>query len=198
MRIIRYPCFFRNAIKRINTKEKVLYITFDDGPTVEITVKVLEILEKYKAEATFFCLGENANKFPKILEKIKTAGHTIGNHGYSHKNAFKTTKKLWLENAINYSLISDSQYFRPPYGNIYPSQFHKLSKKYKIILWDVLSYDFDKNLSPETIQKIILKYIRNGSIIVFHDTDKAAKNMFPTLQFTLKHFSELGFVFKKL
>ncbi|MDR2835938.1 MAG: polysaccharide deacetylase family protein [Bacteroidales bacterium] len=195
---IRCPYIYRQAYKRIKSNDKKLFLSFDDGPTSEITDLILNILEKNNSKATFFCHGKNADYFPEIIEKIKKSGHQIGNHGYSHKNAHKTKKKLWVEDALKKSIVSESEYFRPPYGKIFPSQFKKLSKKYKIVFWDVLTYDFDKNLSVENIKQILKIKVRNGSIIVFHDSEKAKDRMLPALEFTIQYFSNLGYEFCSL
>lgn len=195
---IRYPKVFYKGLRRINKEEKTIYLSFDDGPTPIVTEQVLEILKKHNAKAIFFCTGINANKYPEIIEKIKIAGHSIGNHGYSHKNAFKTQNKDWLNDNFKESSVSDSIFFRPPYGKILPWQYLKIKKKHKIVFWDVLSFDYNEDYSIEKINSIIKKHTRNGSILVFHDKDKASKNMLPSLEYCLVHFKEKGFEFKAL
>lgn len=198
MKIIRCLWCFRNAIKRIKTREKTIFLTFDDGPTPIVTEKVLNLLEKYNAKATFFCLGEKAEQNPEIIKLILEKGHSIGNHGYYHQNAFKTSKKLWVENITKKSLVSPSKLIRPPYGNIFPSQFYQLSKDNKIVFWDVMTYDFDATITIAEIKKIIVLFVRNGSIVVFHDTAKAETKMLTSLEFLLKYFSELLYNFEKI
>ena len=194
----RYNWFANGCIKRIKNPEKVLYLSFDDGPNPEITPKVLELLKKYSAKASFFCIGKNAEQYPDILNLIKQNGHTIGNHSYSHLNAFKTSKTEWLNDVFKQSPISESHFFRPPYGKINPFTLKQLKLKYKIILWDVFSYDYNQNITLPRIKKLITKTVRNGSIIVFHDTEKAKKNMLSSLAFTLEYFSGKGYRFEKI
>lgn len=184
-----------------NTKKKV-YLTFDDGPIPEITEWVLEELKKHNAKATFFCIGDNINKNPQILKKVITAGHAIGNHTYNHLNGWKTTTEAYLENIkrceelIQQSGINlKSKFFRPPYGKIKTRQAKEISKLgYKIIMWDVLSADFDQNLSQEACLKNVLSNTESGSIIVFHDSAKAFQNLEYALPRTLAYLNENNFI----
>lgn len=196
--IIRCPRYFRKCLKRIDNKSKILYLTFDDGPTPKITEEVLNILEKYNAKASFFCLGKNAETYPNIIQKIYNTGHVIGNHTYSHANAIKVSNKKWFENVLKKSPVSEAKYFRPPYGHLLPWNYYKLNKYYKIVFWDVLTYDFRKDISITTIENIINKKVRNGSIIVFHDSNKAAPKMIPALIYTLELFTKKGYKFDHL
>jgi len=195
---VRYPKIFCKGITRIKTNSPALFLSFDDGPNPTTTEKVLSLLKKHNARAIFFCTGENANKYPEILEKIKAEGHTIGNHSYSHKNALKVSNERWLSDVYKKSPVSESEFFRPPYGKILPWQSHQIRKKYKLVFWDVLSFDYRRDLTSDRICEILRNKVRNGSIIVFHDSVKAAPNMFPALEFTLEHFSSMGFGFKSL
>lgn len=195
---VRYPKIFKNGICRIKSSSLQLYLTFDDGPTPLITEKVLALLDKYNAKASFFCIGENAVKHPEIIEKIKQNGHNLGNHSYSHFSIFKVPGKIWFSDILRTSPVSDSQYFRPPYGKILPCHYKLLKRKYKIVFWDVLTCDYSKNLTVDKIDKIILKFVRNGSVIVFHDTLKASPRMLPALENCLKHYSALGYEFCRL
>lgn len=195
---IRYPKIFCKGLTRIKDLPKTLYLSFDDGPNPLITEKILEILEKHKAKASFFCKGKNADLYPEVLEKIQVQGHCIGNHSYMHLDAFKHKNKKWLFDVLRKSPVSDSYYFRPAYGHIFPWQCKFIRKKYKLVFWDVITYDFKQNYSLEKIKKIILKNVRDGSIIVFHDNLKSSKNMLSALEFTLNHYSKLGYKFEKL
>jgi peptidoglycan/xylan/chitin deacetylase (PgdA/CDA1 family) len=188
------PLFIWN----IQTQEKVLYLTFDDGPIPELSEKILDLLNQYKAEATFFCVGENVEKYPNLYEKILNAGHSVGNHTYSHLNGWKNNTEFYIENVEKSSQLIDSTLFRPPYGKIKPSQHNVLRKNYSIVLWDILSRDYDKTISPEQCFENIRKFAKPGSIIVFHDNLKAEKNMLYALQRTLSEFSEKEFSFRKL
>ncbi|MFK8061321.1 MAG: polysaccharide deacetylase family protein [Polaribacter sp.] len=199
--------FFSKYTWRFSMDKKEIFLTFDDGPTPEITQFVLSELKKYNAKATFFCIGKNIKNHPEIFNKIIADGHSIGNHTQNHLKGWKTKKEYYLEN------ISDCQktitqfsnstiqqkLFRPPYGKIKSSQAKKILKNdYKIIMWDVLSADFDTSISKEKCLQNVLKNTKNGSVIVFHDSVKAAKKMQYALPKVLKEFSEKGFVFKKI
>lgn len=199
------PKLFPDLIFHQSRNEKKIYLTFDDGPIPEITPFVLSALEKHKAKATFFCIGDNIRKHPEIFAQILSANHSIGNHTFHHLNGKNTTQKLYFDDIlscknalINNNYISDNQLFRPPYGAIKKTQSIKLKQEYKIIFWDVLTYDFDKNLSPEKCLEKAIKHTINGSIVVFHDSFKAEKNLKYVLPRFLNHFSEKGFEFEAI
>jgi peptidoglycan/xylan/chitin deacetylase (PgdA/CDA1 family) len=207
---------FSNYIWDIPNTENKIYLTFDDGPTPEITEWVLQELQKHNAKATFFCIGNNIEKYPEIFSKIISEGHSIGNHTYNHLNGWKTSTEEYLENSFQWSVVSgqseiynlksDSSQndelakqicnlFRPPYGKIKVSQSKKLRQLgYKIIMWDVLSADFDISITPEKCLQNVLQNVTTGSIIVFHDSLKAFPNLEYTLPKALKILSEKGFV----
>ena len=198
---------FNNLTWSINTNEKVIYLTFDDGPTPKITQWVLNELKKYNAQATFFCIGKNAVSHPDILSQTASQKHTIGNHSQNHLNCWKVSSKTYLEdleqaqNSINQQLKSNhkSNLFRPPYGKITPKVAKKIIKKgYKIIMWDVLSADFDQKISSKKCLENILKNTTKGSIIVFHDSIKAEQKLKYVLPKVLKHYNKQGFSFKSL
>ncbi len=194
---------------KVTTDKKEIYLTFDDGPIPEITPWVLEQLQKYQAKATFFCVGDNVSKYPEVFNSVVQEGHAIGNHTFNHLNGWKTATNSYVENVEKCAVTikkqqtkpieTNSLLFRPPHGKIKPSQAKKLLQKgYKIILWDVLSGDFDPGLSKETCLNRVLKNTQKGSIIVFHDSEKAFKNLEYVLPKTLEHFSKKGYVFKNL
>ena len=194
-----------NFVWSIPNKDNIIYLTFDDGPTPTITEWVLQELNKYQAKATFFCIGNNIEKHPDIFEKVITKGHTIGNHTFNHLNGWKTSTEDYLEDvllcqsAIGYQLSAVSYFFRPPYGKIKPSQAKKLRQLgYKIIMWDVLSADFDEKISPEKCLENVLNNVESGSILVFHDSVKAFPNLEFTLPKVLKILTEKGFVFEAI
>ena len=196
---------FSNYVWDIPNTENKIYLTFDDGPTPEITEWVLQELEKYNAKATFFCIGNNIEKHPEIFEKVITKGHSIGNHTFNHLNGWKTSTEDYLENSkLCKSAICNLQpeicnLFRPPYGKIKASQAEKLRKLgYKIIMWDVLSADYDATISAEKCLENTTKNVTSGSIIVFHDSVKAFPHLESTLPKALNYFKEKGFVFEKL
>lgn len=198
---------FPNFIWHVDTTEKELYLTFDDGPTPDITDWTLNILKEFSAEATFFCIGSNIEKYPDIFRRIINEGHSIGNHTQHHVKGWKTLRRDYLadiheaENAIqNHSkLIQERKLFRPPYGQIKPKQGRALIKLgYDVVMWDVLSFDWDQNVSAEQCLTNVLSKSQPGSIIVFHDSIKASKNMMKTLPAVLEEFSNRGFTFKAL
>ena len=178
--------------------EKVIYLTFDDGPNPNVTPKVLSILEKYNAKATFFCLGENVIVHHYMFNMILNAGHKVGNHGYQHLNGWKTNNKSYMNNYDLASLYIHSDLLRPPYGRIKHSQIKLLREHYKIVGWSVMAYDFDKSVSPRQCYNNIVNNVTNGSIVVLHENDKSAHTMLMVLPQVLKHLTEKGFVFKTL
>jgi peptidoglycan/xylan/chitin deacetylase (PgdA/CDA1 family) len=201
---------FSNYVWDIPNIENKIYLTFDDGPTPEITEWVLQELEKYNAKATFFCIGNNIEKHPEIFEKLIAKGHSIGNHTFNHLNGWKTPTEEYLVNSIQWSVVSgqaennkqqttNNKLFRPPYGKIKASQAKKLRQLgYKIIMWDVLSADYDASISAEKCLENATKNVTSGSIIVFHDSVKAFPHLEYTLPKALNYFKEKGFVFEKL
>lgn len=193
-----------NYIWRIPNNERKVYITFDDGPTAEITEWVLSELKKYNAKATFFCIGTNLEKYPNIFQKILRECHSIGNHTFNHVNGWKTNSSSYLENVKQCEIqilkaTLSQKLFRPPYGKIKLSQSKILRKfGYKIIMWDILTYDFDKTITPEKCLETLLKNIESGSVIVFHDSKKAEQNLKYVLPRTLEFLKENGFVCAKI
>lgn len=203
MHLARIPLLgrllFRDAVFRVKDgEEKTVYLTFDDGPVPEATPLVLDILKKYKTKATFFCVGENVMKYPQIFERIINEGHHVGNHTYNHLNGWKTDDKTYAENIEKCSKTMDSALFRPPYGKIRFGQYKEVRKKYKVVMWDVLSRDYDAGLSAEQCLGIVKKNIRTGSVIVFHDSIKAAPKISILLSETLDFIIERGFQAKAL
>ena len=196
---------FPNYIWKIPNQENKVFLTFDDGPTPEVTEWVLEQLKQYGAKATFFCIGNNIEKHPNIFQKVIKEGHTIGNHTFNHLNGWKTDNKIYIENvAMCQSQIRNQKseipnpksqnLFRPPYGKIKNRQAKALIKSgYKIIMWDVLSRDFDRSISPEQCLKNVLQNVEMGSIIVFHDSIKAKQNLKYVLPKTLAFLYRKGF-----
>ncbi len=184
-------------------KEKVVYLTFDDGPHPGITPWVLAELKKYNAAATFFCVGNNVVRFPDIYQRVLADGHAVGNHTYHHLNGWKTSLLPYLEDVVKASSVIDSHLFRPPYGRIKRKQAKALKNiikksNVKIVMWDVLSADFDNSISPETCADNVLKNVEPGSVVVFHDSEKAFPNLKYSLPFVLENLSKAGFRFEKL
>lgn len=177
---------------------KTLFLTFDDGPTPKITEKVLNILDSYKAKATFFCLGRNVERHPDIYTEILQRGHGTGNHTYSHLKGWKTDNPQYFEDIELARKYIKSKLFRPPYGQIRRSQISELKSKYKIVLWEVMSHDYEQRVSKERSLKAILRYTKEGSILVFHDSAKAYKKLEYILPRFLEHYSTKGYSFRAL
>ncbi len=194
-----YPSFLWSK----NEADKVIYLTFDDGPHANITPFVLAELKKYNANATFFCIGKNVLQEPLIYEQILSDGHSVGNHTQNHLNGWQTDDATYLKDIELATKYINSKLFRPPYGRIKKSQAKKLNSviendPFKIVMWDVLSGDFDTKLSPGKCLNHVVKNATSGSIVVFHDSEKAWERLKYALPKTLEHFSKLGFAFKAL
>ncbi|SKB46576.1 polysaccharide deacetylase family protein [Dyadobacter psychrophilus] len=192
--------FFPGFIWHIPTREKKIFLTFDDGPIPDITESVLETLNLYGAKATFFCIGNNVQKHPEIYQKLLDNNHAIGNHTFNHMNGWKTDDGLYLENIkqCDAELNLPTKLFRPPYGRIKKSQARVVKKERQIIMWDVLSGDFSKEITQEICLRKSIQHARPGSIVLFHDSIKAATNMQYALPRFLEHFSNLGFSFEAM
>jgi peptidoglycan/xylan/chitin deacetylase (PgdA/CDA1 family) len=187
----------------IDTPEKIIYLTFDDGPHPVATPFVLDELKKYNAKATFFCIGKNVVEYPEIYKRILAEGHRTGNHTQNHLNGWKSSNDVYLDNIAEAANYIDSELFRPPYGRIKKSQAKKISssirgKEPQIIMWSVLSGDFDIRNSKEQCLKNIVTNVKPGSIIVFHDSEKAFRLLEYTLPKALQIQSEKGYQFEKL
>lgn len=182
-------------------KEKFVYFTFDDGPIPVVTPFVLNTLKKFNCKATFFCIGDNVDKHPLILADIISEGHTIGNHTYNHLNGWNSSNENYIENVLKGSKLTSTRIFRPPYGRIKKSQIKEIKKQSpstEVIMWDVLSGDFDKRISKEQCVRNVLKHCKNGSIIVFHDSLKAFERLEYALPKVLENLSKKGFEFRTL
>ena len=201
MYLIKTPFWLRalypNCTWKIPSKEKVIYISFDDGPHPEATPFVLAALKKFNAKATFFCIGNNVLKHPNVYESILLQGHQVGNHTYDHLNGWKTETPTYIENIKDATNLIESNLFRPPYGRITRKQIKNIKSDSKcpqhIILWDVLSGDFDLKLTGEDCAKNVIKNTQPGSIIVFHDSQKSWERMSVALPIVLAYFSNLGY-----
>ena len=180
---------------------KTIYLTFDDGPDLNLTPIVLKELDKYNAKATFFCIGRNVAQHPDLYAAILAKGHSVGNHTYDHLDGWKTNNNDYADNIGQASALINSDLFRPPYGHIKPSQAKALrmrSNPFRVIMWSVLSGDFDTGISPEKCCRNVIRNARDGSIIVFHESKKAEERMRYSLPIVLKHFSALGFSFEAI
>lgn len=190
---------FPNYIWRFSSTSKEIYLTFDDGPTPEVTEFVLDQLQKFNAKATFFCIGKNVKCHHHLYERILEEGHAVGNHTFNHLKGMKTKNSEYLENVAHARAHIHSKLFRPPYGKLKSSQGKALMKDgYKIIMWDVLSADFDTRVSPEKCLQNVLRHTKSGSIVVMHDSVKAKEKVYYSLPKILAHFTEKGFQFKAI
>lgn len=202
MYLSRTPEFVKNAFPHftwnIPTSSKELFLTFDDGPVPGITEFVLETLQKYKAKATFFCVGSNIEQHPEIFRRLEKEGHTVGSHSFDHLSGWTTDNETYFENVYSAAQLVNSKMFRPPYGRIKMSQAKDISKELKIIMWDVMSGDFDQNISVQKCFDNVVNNVKNGSIIVFHDSYKSEHIIRQVLPKVLAVLSERGYEFKSL
>ena len=226
MRLVTTPkilrLFYPSFLWEMPKGEKKIYLTFDDGPHPTITPQVLEILKKFNAKATFFCVGNNVKKYKDTFEMIKREGHSVGNHTFNHEKGLITKTKDYVDSVIEADALIQSPLFRPPHGRIKFSQIRELKKKLrisesqnlrnsesqklrnsetqqlKIVAWTVISYDWDKSLTPDDCYNNVIKNAGDGSIIVFHDSEKAVNNMIPALIKVLEYYSDKGYTFEKL
>jgi len=188
----------RDVVWDIPGADKVIYLTFDDGPNPVITPWVLDLLKTYEAKATFFCVGSNVEKYPEVYDRVVAAGHAVGNHTYSHRNGWKTRREAYLEDVARCSAVFSSSLFRPPYGKLRKSHYKRIREHYKIVMWDVLSGDFDRSLSNESCLANVVNHATAGSVVVFHDSEKALKKLYYTLPKVIEHFSGLGYSFRAI
>jgi peptidoglycan/xylan/chitin deacetylase (PgdA/CDA1 family) len=200
--LVRAPWLIKKWYSRliwdIPSREKILYLSFDDGPHPEVTSFVLDELNKYRAKATFFCIGKNVEAYPQIYKRVLSEGHRVGNHTHDHLNGWKTPDKQYIENIGQAAKWIDSDLFRPPYGRISAFQAEVLRNaplSYRIVMWGVLSGDFDRNLSPGKCARNVTGNAGPGSIVVFHDSEKAFDRLREALPVVLEHFSGLGYRF---
>lgn len=186
---------FPGLIWNIPNNENKVFLTFDDGPDPEVTPWVLDVLNRYKAKATFFCLGKNVEKYPDLFQRIRDEGHAVGNHTYSHPEGWRTKNKMYFEDIERADNLIQCNLFRPPYGRITPSQIRVLNEKYRIVMWDVMSGDYSDKMNGGKSVGSVLKWSRSGSIIVFHDIQQAYKNLNVALPRILDGFRERGLNF---
>jgi len=197
---------YPNSIWHINTHEKIIYLTFDDGPHPEATPFVLQQLKSFNAKATFFCIGKNVVQYPDDYRKILDDGHKVGNHTFDHLNGWKVSDEEYLQDVIKAAKFIDSNFFRPPYGrstkfqnsvleNPGPKKQHQ---KFKIVMWDVLSGDFDTKIPDEACALNVIRNSKKGSIVVFHDSEKAFPRLRGALPKVLQFFYEKGFRFESI
>ena len=172
--------------------ERNVFLTFDDGPTPGITEWILTTLDKYDAKATFFCLGKNVEAYPDLYQRIIDAGHRVGNHTYSHQKGWSMPTDRYVEDVDFAADFIQSDLFRPPYARITPAQTRALAQRYRLIMWDIISRDYNRQISPETCLRNVLPYLEGGSRVVFHDSVKAFRNMRYALPRTLEEIRRRG------
>ena len=188
---------------RIQTTEKILYLTFDDGPNPEASSFVMDEMKKFNGKATFFCIGKNVAANPQVYKRMIEEGHAVGNHSYSHQNGWKTENQIYLSDITEAAKLIDSPFYRPPYGKIRATQAKKIKEAMgredaRIIMWDVLSGDFDEAISPEQCKENVIRNAGPGSIVVFHDSISAFGRLKPILPDILAFFATKGYVFRSL
>jgi len=188
----------KDLLWSVPTKEKHVYLTFDDGPHPEITLEVMELLSPYNAKATFFCVGENVRCFPEVVRALLDAGHALGNHTEQHVNGWKTSTFDYARNYLKCAEVINSRLFRPPYGRITKAQTDCLKSRCEIVMWDVLSADFDAKVNEEQCYQNVVRNVVEGSIVVFHDSEKAAPRMLKALPRVLEDLSHQGYEFHAL
>ena len=182
----------------IKDEEKSVYLTFDDGPTPKVTDWVLNLLDEYDAKGTFFCLGRNVDAYPDIYKEIVRRGHSVGNHTYSHMKGYSASTQRYMDDIRIAGELIDSKLFRPPYGRILPRQVKAILPHYKIIMWEVLSVDYNRKVSSGRVAKNVINNVKPGSIVVFHDSDKARKNLYAALPVVMEYLKKEGFAMKAL
>ncbi|MCQ2370000.1 MAG: polysaccharide deacetylase family protein [Paludibacteraceae bacterium] len=190
--------FYKGVLWRMDKKDKVIYLTIDDGPTAENTLWILDLLDRYGIKATFFCIGRNVEANPDLYAEIIERGHSVGLHGYDHKRGLYKNSEIFFKDIERGAEFIKSTLFRPPHGRITLSQAKELGKRYRIVLWDVITRDYNPKLSGEKVFNIAKKYGRNGSIVVFHDSVKAQKNMRYALPKAIEYWLSQNYKFNKL
>lgn len=190
--------YFPNALWRLPGDEKKVVLTFDDGPVPEVTPWVLNLLKGENIKACFFCVGENVKRHPEVYQQIIADGHQTGNHTFNHMQGLKNTDEAFLANVEKAAAYIDSTLMRPPHGWMSKSQYQELTKKYEVVMWDLISRDYQEKISPESVVSNVMNFVRPGSIIIFHDSVKAQKNLKPALPVVIKELKQKGYQFTLL
>ncbi len=197
---VRLPGFvtslYTSAVWRFSETDRVVYLTFDDGPIPEVTPWVLDLLRKEGIQATFFCVGENVMKYPEVYRQVLDDGHSVGNHTFNHWQGLKHENPEYFSNIEKAGMYIDSDLFRPPHGWLKASQYRILKNKFRIIMWDLITCDYDRNLTPEMVFRNVTDFIRPGSIITFHDSIKARPNLTRVLPRAIRWMKEQGYRFE--
>ena len=189
-------CLFPKALWRMNPDEKAVYLTFDDGPIPVVTPWVVELLGHYDIKATFFMVGDNVRKHPQEYRQVIEAGHRVGNHTFNHLKGLFTDTREYVENVEKADALIHSNLFRPPHGMLRRSQYKELSKRYQFVMWDLVTRDYSKRLQAEDVLANVKKYVRNGSIITFHDSLRSEENLKYALPRAIEWLQEQGYEFK--
>lgn len=197
------PTIFRRLMHvdsfwRIPSQPKCIYLTFDDGPTPQVTPWVLDVLAHYGVKATFFCVGDNVARYKAVFDQIKSAGHHVGNHTMNHISAIAYEPRAYLANVEKANALIQSQLFRPPHGWLRWGQARLLQRKYRIIMWDLVTRDYSSRLTPDEVFQNVKKYARNGSIITFHDQPKSWHNLEKSLPQSIEWLKSQGYEFNLL
>ena len=201
MYFIKTPWYLKSVYPSLvwdMPKPNTVYLTFDDGPVPGVTDVILDILKQFEIKATFFCIGDNVKKHPALFNRIKNEGHAIGNHTFHHLNGWKTENPVYFEDIAACDEIIHSELFRPPYGRIGFNQIQELKKKYTIVMWDVLSGDFDLEIDATQCIKNVTDHVADGSVIVFHDSEKAKERVLPALPEVIETLVNRGFQFEAI
>ncbi len=189
---------FPEAIWRLNRRQKVVYLTFDDGPIPEVTPWVLDTLDRYGVKATFFCVGENVKRNPELFKELRLRGHSVGNHTMNHVQSSIVTTRTYLRNVKEAEELIGSTLFRPPHGIMRWGTARLLKNHYNIVMYDLVTRDYNRKLSGEQVFRNVRRYVRNGSIIVFHDSLKAEANMKYALPRSIEWLIEQGYEFSSI
>ena len=187
---------YPKALWRMDRRERAVYLTFDDGPIPESTPFILDILRRFGVRATFFVVGDNVRKYPDLFQRIIDEGHLVGNHTHNHISGFRHTVRDYMFNVEKANAYIRSHFFRPPHGWMRLSQYAWLSRRYKVVMWDVVTRDYSKWMTPDDIVNNVKRYVRNGSIITFHDSLKAIDKLHTALPQSLQWLTEQGYAFK--
>lgn len=199
---VRLPGFFtrlfNDVVWRIPVSEKIVYLTFDDGPIPEVTPWLLDLLKQENIKATFFCVGENVVNYPDIYRRILDNGHSVGNHTYNHWQGLHKDNEDYFRNIEKAAISIDSDLFRPPHGWLKSSQYYFLKKQFRIIMWDLISCDYDAGRKPEEVLRNVIRFVRPGSVITFHDSIKAKRNLTEALPSAIRWMKEQGYRFEAI
>ena len=187
---------YPRATWRMDSREKSVYLTFDDGPIPEATPFTLDVLDRFGIKATFFMVGDNARKYPHLLEEVRRRGHRIGNHTYNHIGGLRWLSRNYVRNVERANELLQTNLFRPPHGWMKWSEYIRLGKRYRVVMWDLVTRDYSKWVTPQDVVNNVKRYTRNGSIITFHDSMKSIEKLKSALPESIQWLKEQGYEFK--